>query len=112
MRKTPKCLSPKELLDNPATAVEMCAEAKQAATFAIAGAFTGLAAASIAAAPVAAPESEDFVDAPTLARRLNVKVSWVRTEERAGRLPSVHVGRYVKFRSSEVLAALTVRKAG
>jgi hypothetical protein len=51
-------------------------------------------------------ESEGLVDAPTLAKHLDVKVSWVRTEQRAGRIPSVLVGRYVKFRLSEALAAL------
>jgi hypothetical protein len=56
-------------------------------------------------AAVADP-AEPLVDVPTLARHLNVKMSWVRTEEPAGRIPSVHIGRYVKFRLSEALAVL------
>jgi excisionase family DNA binding protein len=32
-----------------------------------------------------------------LAERLGVPESWVRTEERAGRIPSVRLGKYVRF---------------
>jgi hypothetical protein len=34
-----------------------------------------------------------------LAKRLNVPESWVRTEERLGRIPSVRLGKYVRFRA-------------
>jgi excisionase family DNA binding protein len=42
-----------------------------------------------------------------MAERLNVHESAVRTMEREGRIPSVRVGRYVRFRAKDVEAALT-----
>jgi len=44
----------------------------------------------------------DLVTAGELARHLNLPESWVRTEERLGRIPSVRLGKYVRFRLSEV----------
>jgi hypothetical protein len=58
--------------------------------------------------PAIAPEA--LLDAPMLARALNVAESWVRTEERLGHIPSVRLGRYVRFRLSEVQAALTAKE--
>jgi hypothetical protein len=54
-------------------------------------------------------EPEPLVDAKEMARRLGVCESWVRTEQRAGRIPFIPVGRYVRFRPSEVLCALQER---
>ncbi len=45
-----------------------------------------------------------------MARRLNVKESWVRSEQRAGRIPFVQVGRYVRFRAAEVEAVIVRRQ--
>jgi excisionase family DNA binding protein len=50
--------------------------------------------------------TEPLVDAPEMAKLLNVPESWVRTEQRAGRIPFVPVGRYIRFCPSEVLSAL------
>ena len=44
----------------------------------------------------------NLVTAGELARHLNLPESWVRTEERLGRIPSVRLGKYVRFRLSEV----------
>lgn len=52
------------------------------------------------------PEPEPLVDAKEVARRLDVHESWVRTEQRAGRIPFVQIGRYIRFRPSEVVSAL------
>jgi len=46
--------------------------------------------------------AENLVTAADLARRLNLPESWVRNEERLGRLPSVRLGKYIRFRLSEV----------
>jgi excisionase family DNA binding protein len=51
-------------------------------------------------------ESEPLINAREMARRLDVHESWIRTEQRAGRIPFVQVGRYIRFRPSEVLCAL------
>ena len=110
LRKAPKHILPTELICDPTLAAEACEEAKRAALLAASALTTAIAASGLA--DDTRVGNEDLVDAPTLARRLNVKTSWVRTEERAGRIPSVHVGRYVKFRPSEALAALAARKAG
>jgi hypothetical protein len=50
--------------------------------------------------------TEAFVTASDLARHLNLPQSWVRTEERLGRLPSVRLGKYIRFKVSEVERAL------
>ncbi len=57
------------------------------------------------------PTSDPLVDASEMARRLNVKESWVRSEQRAGRIPFVQVGRYVRFRAAEVEAVIVRRQA-
>jgi excisionase family DNA binding protein len=49
---------------------------------------------------------EKLFTAGELAKHLNVPESWVRTEERMGRIPSVRLGKYVRFRVSEVERAL------
>jgi hypothetical protein len=48
----------------------------------------------------------NLVTAGELARHLNLPESWVRTEERLGRIPSVRLGKYVRFRLNEVERAL------
>jgi excisionase family DNA binding protein len=47
-------------------------------------------------------EAEKLLTAGEVAKHLNVPESWVRTEERLGRIPSVRLGKYVRFRLSEV----------
>jgi excisionase family DNA binding protein len=44
-----------------------------------------------------------------LAERLGVPESWVRTEERAGRIPSVRLGKYVRFKLRDVERTLAAR---
>ena len=48
----------------------------------------------------------NLATAGELARHLNLPESWVRTEERLGRIPSVRLGKYVRFRLSDVEKAL------
>lgn len=45
---------------------------------------------------------EELLNASELAQHLHLPESWVRTEERLGRLPSVRLGKYVRFRMSDV----------
>jgi excisionase family DNA binding protein len=52
---------------------------------------------------------EKLLTAAELAERLNVPESWVRTEERAGRIPSVRLGKYVRFKLSDVERTLAER---
>lgn len=49
---------------------------------------------------------EKLLTAKQLALQLNVPESWVRTEQRAGRIPAVRLGKYVRFRRAEVDATL------
>jgi excisionase family DNA binding protein len=51
------------------------------------------------------PEPECFT-ARQVAARYNVPESWVYEQARLGNLPSVQLGRYVRFRLTEVEAAL------
>jgi excisionase family DNA binding protein len=48
----------------------------------------------------------NLVTAGELAKHLNLPESWVRTEERLRRIPSVRLGKYVRFRLSDVEKAL------
>ncbi len=45
---------------------------------------------------------EELLNASELAQHLHLPESWVRTEERLGRIPSVRLGKYVRFRLSDV----------
>lgn len=64
-----------------------------------------------ASATIEAAVAPPLLDAGQMAERLGVPESWVRTEARAGRIPSVEVGRYVRFREADVMAALTAKQA-
>jgi excisionase family DNA binding protein len=57
-----------------------------------------------------AHDAEKLLPADELAERLGVPESWVRTEERAGRIPGVRLGKYVRFKLSVVETALATRK--
>ena len=56
-----------------------------------------------------ARDAEKLLTADELAKRLGVPESWVRTEERAGRIPGVRLGKYVRFKLSAVEEALAER---
>ena len=47
-----------------------------------------------------------LVTAGELAKHLNLPESWIRTEERLGRIPSIRLGKYVRFRLSDVERSL------
>jgi excisionase family DNA binding protein len=55
-------------------------------------------------------EAENLLGAGKLAERLGVPESWVRTEERAGRIPGVRMGKYVRFKLSDVQHVLAERQ--
>jgi hypothetical protein len=59
----------------------------------------------------AAPVEPDqrLVDACVVAGHLAVPLSWVRSETRAGRLPRIRVGRYLRYRIADVEAAIAAR---
>jgi excisionase family DNA binding protein len=57
-----------------------------------------------------ARDAENLLTAGELAERLNLPESWVRTEERAGGIPSVRLGRYVRFRLRDIERALAERR--
>ena len=52
---------------------------------------------------------ESLLTAGALAEQLGVPESWVRSEEREGRIPSVRIGKYVRFRRADVERALAQR---
>jgi excisionase family DNA binding protein len=57
-----------------------------------------------------ARHAENLLTAGELAERLNLPESWVRSEERAGRIASVRLGKYVRFRLSDVERDLAERR--
>lgn len=65
-------------------------------------------AARLAMMPQRGVASHDaLVDAPTLAKRLGVPESHIRTLQRSGAIPSIKIGaKYVRFRVADVEAAL------
>jgi excisionase family DNA binding protein len=54
--------------------------------------------------------AENLLTAGELAERLSLPESWVRTEERAGRIPSLRLGKYVRFRLRDIERTLAERK--
>ena len=56
-----------------------------------------------------ASDPDKLLTARQLAERLNVPESWVRNEERAGQIPSVRLGKYVRFKWPDVERALAER---
>lgn len=50
--------------------------------------------------------------AQEVAELLNVPIGWVREHTRAGNLPCVPLGRYVRYRRSSVLAWLDEQESG
>jgi len=57
-----------------------------------------------------AQESKAQLTAGELAERLNLPESWIRNQERLGRIPSVRAGKYVRFRLNDVERALAENK--
>jgi excisionase family DNA binding protein len=53
-----------------------------------------------------------LLNAPEAAELLGVKPSWVLTEARAGRLPHVRLGRYVRFRQDSLEEWLARQERG
>jgi excisionase family DNA binding protein len=46
---------------------------------------------------------ERLLDPEELAERLKVPVSWVYEQSRRGRIPTIKLGRYVRFKLNDVL---------
>jgi hypothetical protein len=57
-----------------------------------------------------ARDAKNLLRAGELAERLNVPESWVRTEERARCIPSIRLGKYVRFKLNDVERTLAERK--
>jgi excisionase family DNA binding protein len=57
-------------------------------------------------------ESLRLLDAAELAQRWNVPTSWIREQTRAGHIPHIKLGRYVRFRAETVDAWLAAQEAG
>jgi hypothetical protein len=53
---------------------------------------------------------EALVTAGDLAAHLGLPESWIRNEERLDRIPSVRLGKYIRFRVSEVERALAQKR--
>ena len=56
-----------------------------------------------------ARDAENLLAAGELAECLGIPESWVRSEERAGRIPSVRLGKYVRFKLRDVERTLAER---
>jgi len=54
--------------------------------------------------------AKKLVTATELAERLNLPESWLRNQERLGRIPSIRAGKYVRFNLGEVERSLAERK--
>jgi excisionase family DNA binding protein len=58
------------------------------------------------------PAPGELVDAQAAGRLLNVPKSWVLAEARAGRIPHVRLGRYVRFEPEALRAWWRERRQG
>lgn len=56
--------------------------------------------------------TERLLDANEVASMLNVPVSWVRESTRSGAMPVVELGRYKRYRETDVLTPTTLRSRG
>lgn len=56
--------------------------------------------------------TDRLLDAADVAELLNVPVSWVREQTRAGRIPHVELGRYRRYEREAVIAWLETQRAG
>lgn len=52
------------------------------------------------------------MDAEQAAELLNVPVSWIRAEARAGRIPHIKLGKYTRFRVADLEPWLDARTVG
>jgi excisionase family DNA binding protein len=55
---------------------------------------------------------ERLLSADEVAELLSVPVTWVRERTRAGHLPHVRLGRYVRYERNEVMAWLSEQTSG
>lgn len=62
-----------------------------------------------AAPALAAASAGELLSAKLMAERVGVTESWIRSEARAGRIPKVIAGRYVRFDPVEVQRSLKER---
>jgi excisionase family DNA binding protein len=56
--------------------------------------------------------TDRLLDAAELAQRWNVPTSWIREATRAGKIPCVRLGRYVRYRGETVDAWLKEQEQG
>lgn len=66
------------------------------------------------AAPAPAPASSKdgtLLDAKGVAERLGVPESWVRDMARQGKIPSIRLGHYVRFRVSDLDAHVSAQRS-
>jgi excisionase family DNA binding protein len=57
-------------------------------------------------------DGQEHMTAEELAVRLQVTVAWVWAETRAGRIPHLRLGRYVRYRRSTIAAWEREKEAG
>ena len=57
-------------------------------------------------------DTEHLIGVPELAARLGVPRSWVYSQTAAGILPAVRIGKYVKFRPTEIDRWIEQRRTG
>jgi excisionase family DNA binding protein len=66
----------------------------------------------IAAGPNERHAPPALLDANQASKFLSVPASWILAEARAGRIPHVRLGRYVRFSRDELLAWIAARTTG
>jgi excisionase family DNA binding protein len=56
-------------------------------------------------------EQDELIGVEQLAKQLSVPVSWVYSQSASGNLPSLKIGKYVRFRPSDVTRWLQQRSS-
>jgi excisionase family DNA binding protein len=58
------------------------------------------------------PTDDRLLDAKQVAALLGVPATWVYAQSREGRLPTVHLGRYKRYRRSAIEAYIAEQERG
>ncbi len=99
-------IAARELLTEHHLLGGMCADAKRLAVLQLTTLATAIVASmDVAVANPRTPAISALVDAGAIAKMLNVAPSKIATDARGGKIPSVRVGRYVRFDPGAVEAA-------
>ena len=115
MSELPPAPSLDEIAENPMLAARLRPKEVQAAVLRCSVVLSALAFSSRGVqqdSVVVAPNNDRLLDAREAAEKLGVPETWVRDMERRGKIASVRLGRYVRFRPEDLNHEVVTRCRG